>query len=190
MKSHSKLIAVVGVLTGIALVAGGAHHLSAQDAGAVDLDGEYVLRRSAMTTESAARNAAIGAATSRLDAPLQKRWHAVLELSSMPAPKLTIATASDEIAIAKGDRPALKTPASGATRPIADGHTVKQQLEGRNLVQTISSSVLVGLALTAPVQQVSRYRLAQDARSLDVETTISGGALIQPIVFHTTYDRL
>jgi len=180
--------AVAGALIGIAVVAGGAHHLSAQ-AKPADLDGVYLRRKSVAASEDAARSTAIRTATGRLEAPVQKRWRAVVEISSLPEPKLTIASTSGEIAVAKGDRAPLKTPASGVTRPITENHTVKQQFEGRNLVQTISSSSLAGLALTTPLEQVSRYRLNEDALTLDVETTISGGALNAPIVFHTTYDR-
>lgn len=180
--------AIAAALIGIAVAAGGAHQLSAQVKRA-DLDGAYLRRRSVSASEDAARTTAIRSATGKLDASVQRRWRAVLEISSLPEPKLTIASSSGEIAVATGDRAALTTPTSGAARPIAENHTAKQQFEGRNLVQTVMSSALAGLALSTPLEHVSRYRLNEDARTLDVETTLSGGALNEPIVFHTTYDR-
>lgn len=186
---RSKAVALASVLLGVATVIGGVHHLSAQTRRA-DLDGIYVLRRSVAASEEAARNAAIQAATRSLDASVQKRWRAVIEISSVPEQRLRIATTGGEIAIAKGDRAAVTTTVSVATRTIGENHTVSQQLDGRSLVQTLSSSTLSGLSLATPFEQASRYRQGVDAQTLEVETTISGGALKTPIVFSTTYDRL
>lgn len=187
--ARSRAVFVVSSLLAITVAATAVHHLSAQ-AARTSLDGVYVLRKGLVASEEAARNEAIAAATRTMDAAIQRRWRAVLEISSVPEQRLRIASTSSEIAVAKGDSAALATPLSGATRDLGEDRTLKQQLDGRSLVQTMSSSALSGLSLTTALEQVSRYRLGADGRTLEMETTIRGGALNSSIVFRTTYERL
>lgn len=175
---------------GIAVAIGGVRHLSAQVTRTDLDDGVYVRRRSVAASEEAARSAAIQAATGALDASMRKRWRAVIEIASLPEQRISVTSTSGEIAVAKGGGAAIRTPLSGATRSISGNHTARQRLDGRDLVQTISSSKLSGLTLSVPLEQASRYRPGADAQTLEAETTISGGALTTPIVFSTTYDRL
>jgi hypothetical protein len=188
-QGRSGAVFVASSLLAIAVAATAVHHLSAQ-AARTNLDGVYVLRKGLVASEEAARKKAIGAATSTLDATVRGQWRAVLEISSVPEQRLRIASTSTEIAVAKGDSAALATPLSGATRQLSEDRTVKQQMDGRSLVQTMSSSALSGLSLSTTLEQVSRYRLGADGRTLEMETTIRGGALNTSIVFRTTYERL
>lgn len=181
-------IVLASTLIGICVAVGGVHHLSAQTRRA-DLDGVYVLRKSVEASEEAARNASIRSVTDALEPHEQKRWRAILEISTRPEQRLSVATTSNEVAVTKGDRAEVKTPLTGATRTLSGSHTVSQRLEGRNLVQTITSPRLSGLALTASLEQSSHYRMGADEQTLEVETTIRGGALKSPIVFRATYDR-
>lgn len=174
-----------------------AGHLSAQPIAVsaldvqADMNGTYVLRKSTMDDENNARTLAIRRAIAKVDEVSRKRWAAMLELSSLPALRIDISNTATEIAIALGDRPALKTPSTGIVRPLTEDQVVRQQVEGDELVQRVSSAALAGVGtLSLPLQTVIRHVLNKDGSVLTVETEISGGALQGTIAFSTTYDRL
>lgn len=172
-------------------VTGVAHELSAQRAPVpTGVDGTYALRLSARKSEEAARNAVIASAIEKLGPEAAKRWQAVLEIMALPQGRVRIATASGQIEVAAGDRPALQSAATGAARPIDDASQLSQKMESGALVQRVTSTSLDKDALQTPLQVTRKYSLAKDQRTLTIETRIEGGVLTQAVVFNTTYDRI
>lgn len=155
----------------------------------VSLDGAYRLRLSLRKAEGAVRDAAIATAVENLEPAERKYWAGVLEMMALPEARVSIETAGNEIAIARGDRPALTSAANGTTRPLNGVGELSQKVEGDRLVQRMSTSSFGRRTLSTPLQVTHRYALAQDERTLTVETRIEGGDLTRAIVFSTTYDR-
>lgn len=190
--------AALGALLIGALVLVFSEHLAAQQTTVrdalqiqVEINGTYVRRKSVFEEEEAARAAAIASAIAKVEPSVRRRWRAVIELSSLPDPRIQIANTATQIAIQEGDRPALVSEASGNERELSEKHGVRQQVENGQLVQRISSSALSGLGtLSSPLRTVSRHEMSRDRHSLSVTTEISGGDLATSIVFRTTYDRV
>jgi len=195
MKNRASKRAAFGLslfFAGVALaVVGATHGLSAQRAVAVtSVDGVYGLRLSSRKAEQAVREAAIASSVAKLDDEAAKYWQGVLEMMATPQGRVAIATANGEIAIATGDRPALKSAATGTSRELGESSQLSQKVESGALVQRVTSATLGRDTLDTPLQITRKHALGKDESTLTVETRIEGAVLTQAVVFTTTYDRI
>lgn len=154
------------------------------------LNGTYELQATTRAKNEVSNSAAIQEATRELEPSLARQWRGTLEIMAMPQKRIQIANTNEEIAVATGGRPATKSPASGAVRQETQSLTVSQRFEGAALVKRITSATLAGKELETPLQQTTRYSLASDGTTLSVETTVTGGMLVEPLVLHMTYERV
>ena len=154
------------------------------------LQGEYSIRRSAMAREGEARISAIQQAVATLEPTLAKRWSGMLEAMTTPQGKIRITIMNGEIAIAEGDRSALKSAASGTERAINDYTRLHQRVEGAAVIKRVTLVNLEGRPLPSPLAITTRHTLSPDQRTLTVHTRVEGGQLTQAIELSTTYDRM
>jgi hypothetical protein len=175
----------------VALAVGATHGLSAQrQVEAVSVDGVYKLRLDLHKSEAAARDAAIASAVRNLEPEVGKYWQGVLEMMALPQGRVSIVTANGEIAIARGNRPALASAANGTSRAVGESTQLTQKLESDGLVQRVTSTSLGREALQTPLQITRKYSLGEDQRTLTIETRIVGAVVTQAVVFNTTYQRI
>ena len=192
MSSRNRVVLIAGMLVAVAMGSGAlmfSRQTSAQAARA-DFNGTYEIRAGARSEEETANAASIANATRRMDPAIARHWRGMLEIVAMPQKRVQIAKTAQEISVATGGRTALISPASGATREVADGSTVKQQVVGNALVKRITSSAFLGKELNVPLQHVSSYQLSSDGRTLTLLTSIEGGLLPQAVQLRYTYDRV
>lgn len=144
----------------------------------IALDGSFVL--AATDAQQAALTSAIANATSSLPAETRDEWRAQLEEITRPAPRITLARQGLESSIVDGAGVEQKSPIDGTRVALEGDWELEQRMVGSALEQRIEND---------SIDQVYRYTVSADSRTLSVDVSITAAFLSRPIAYRLSYTR-